>query len=1607
MTRLFAAIIVSIFTLSVAIQSNAQQTARMTSGGTGYLEKLPPDYSTNPTKKYPLLFFLHGAGETGSGSPTDLEKVKLHGPPYLIEHGSTMCFIVNGVEECFIVISPQLGNQGGWWTSILNDVFNYVLTGPQNYRIDLSRVYLTGLSLGGWGVYIGAGDPAVPDIFAAAAPVSAFSNGNGCTLSSRKIAMWGFHGESDGTIPYGNGLSAFNNTVFCTTPSPMAELKWTSYPGKGHDIWENFAYRTDNNLHTPNLYQWLLTKSKSNLPNLVITNPAPVCSPATVDITAAAVTAGSTTGMTFTYWTDASATNVYATANAATNGTYYIKGTTASGSSTKPVVATVNPSPSLLITNPASICPTATTNLTLASITAGSTSGLTLSYWTNSNATTVLSNPATVSVGTYYIKATTASGCSSIKPVTVGANPVPTISITNPVAVCAPGTIDLTAGAVTAGSSSGLSFSYWTDASATISLATPAIVLNGIYYIRGANSFGCFDIKPVTATVNALPNLVITNQTGCAPATIDLTAESVKAGSSTGLTYSYWSDGAASVALLNPASVSTGTYYIKAKNAASCSIIKPVVVTTNAIPSVAITNPPAICASATLDITAGFITAGSTPGLSFSYWTNLNATTSLTNPTTATIGTYYIKGTALSGCSSIKQIIVSANPTPTLSVTNPPGVCEPAAINLMATAVTAGSSSGLSLSYWIDASATSSLANPSSVSNGVYYIKGTNSFGCSDSKPVTATVNLIPNLTITDPTATCYPATIDLTTSSITEGSSSGSSYSYWMDAGATSTLLNPTSVETGTYYIKATNTELCSLVKPVSATVNPIPSLIITNPTPVCEPSSIDITTSSITDGSSAGLTLSYWADADATIPFTNPTTSSNGTYYIRGIDSFGCADIKPVATIVNAIPFLTITNPSAVCSPSTIDLTLDPITNGSSTELGYTYWNNAEATDPLTNPTAITSSNTYFIKATNAASCISVKPVNATINPLPDLIITNPDAVCAPLTIDLTNAYITAGSSTEIALSYWMDASLISALPNPSSVARGVYYINATNTVGCTTIKPVTLTVHDTPDLVITDPLAICEPANIDLTATSVTAGSSIGFDLSYWTNASASTVLANPTSASLGTYYIKALNEFGCSEVKSVNAIVKPMPIAIVLPAHSNLCGGMLTNISLSTSNTIPGGVDYSWTPTLVTGTVQGHSTGVGSSIAQKLTTNNIGGIVRYVIQSTSITGGCPGTIVTADVTINPVPDVAINTTASAPVICNGCSTYIVIKNPSNVSGTSFSWNTEIQRGNITGQSSGTGSIISQVLNKTGSDGIVRYIITPKTNNCQGNSIAYDVRINSSPTAGAGPDLTITLPINSAIINGTGKDIDGAIASYLWTKVSGPTSYKLENQTTPNLTVKDVIEGTYQFKLFVQDSDGAIGVDEMTLVVAPKTNIPPTASAGRDVNIKLPVNQVTFNGIAADTDGTIKSIKWTQLSGPVATINTFEYKLELSNLTEGNYTFRFSATDNSNATVSDDVALLVEPNDFIPTGTRKKFITPNGDQQNDLWELDSDISKFASCKLIILSNDGTKVFEANGYQNNWDGTHDGKPLPQDVYYYVLDCNGTKDSGSITIIR
>ena len=333
---------------------------------------------------------------------------------------------------------------------------------------------------------------------------------------------------------------------------------------------------------------------------------------------------------------------------------------------------TLSPLPNLVIHDPSPVCYPETVDLTDPAIYAGSDPDLLYDYFTDADASVSIPDPQTIiEIGTYYIKATTPStGCFTIEPVVVTINPLPVLVITNPPAVCQPGKVDLTKPEITAGSEAGLSFEYYTDAAATDLLVNhTAVPKDGMYYIKATKpATGCSIVKEVKVTINPQPILVITDPPAeCFPGTVDLTKTIDFAGSTVpgSTVFTYWTDNAASNPVANPQAVAgSGTYYIKGIAPGGCpSDIVSVNVTIHPQPKLVIANPPAVCEPATVNLKAPAVTTGSDAGLNFEYYTDVDASSLLANPTAIdSSGTYYIKAiNPITGCPIVKPVLVIVN----------------------------------------------------------------------------------------------------------------------------------------------------------------------------------------------------------------------------------------------------------------------------------------------------------------------------------------------------------------------------------------------------------------------------------------------------------------------------------------------------------------------------------------------------------------------------------------------------------------------------------------------------------------------------------------------------------------------------------------------------------------------------------------------------------------------------------------------------------------------------------------------------------------------------------------------------------------------------------
>ena len=200
-----------------------------------YLFFLPKDYYSDINTRWPLILFLHGMGERGA----NLELVKIHGIPKIIK---------TQTDFPFITVSPQCPIEYVWRDDDMQQaVEDILLKIVKNYRVDKTRIYVTGLSMGGYGTWSLAARR--PDLFAAAVPIC--GGGDPATVNVLKnLPIWVFHGGLDEVV-----LPKESERMVRALEKAGGKVRYTLYPEAYHDSWTETYDNTA-------LYDWLLSNRK-------------------------------------------------------------------------------------------------------------------------------------------------------------------------------------------------------------------------------------------------------------------------------------------------------------------------------------------------------------------------------------------------------------------------------------------------------------------------------------------------------------------------------------------------------------------------------------------------------------------------------------------------------------------------------------------------------------------------------------------------------------------------------------------------------------------------------------------------------------------------------------------------------------------------------------------------------------------------------------------------------------------------------------------------------------------------------------------------------------------------------------------------------------------------------------------------------------------------------------------------------------------------------------------------------------------------------------------------------------------------------------------------
>jgi len=1000
-------------------------------------------------------------------------------------------------------------------------------------------------------------------------------------------------------------------------------------------------------------------------------------------------------------------------------------------STVSPVVNTINLSNSNILT------------CSLTSIDLVASGGGTYA-WSNGTTNLGTTSQLTVSApGTYTVTVTGANGCTTTNSTTITQNiTAPTAAITtNPNSTM----LSCTNNSLTLLASGGGSY-LWVSGTTTIG-NTSSISINtaGTYDLTVTAANGCSATQSITITQNTQAPVVSISATAngtidCNNTSIILTgASSTFSGTATWLNANTVLStgpisGAGNVSNLTVSSPGIYTLNILESNGCIGTAAYTVLIDTlSPVASITNTSNTTVlnCNQTNIALTAN--------GASSYVWSNTTGNVGNTaSLNVISAGTYTVVATSTNGCSSTQQLTITQDTlSPTATISNSTGAteltCSLTSINLSAT--------GGDTYSWSNGS--NIVGNNSSLvvnSPGTYTVTvAANSNGCTQTSSIVITQNIqLPNITITP-----NPNTTELncTTTSIDLSANGAVSYSWALgttNLGSTNSLLVNAP---GTYNVSGIGSNGCTASATCTITQNLSPPNVVINNTP--NTSELDCNTTTITIQATGGVSYS-WSNGSNVIG-TNPSTTINspGIYTVTVTGSNGCVATQSTSITQDiSLPTPAITNNSAITELTCVQTSISLSASGGSS---YTWANGSAAVGALPS-LSVTAPGTYILTATGLNGCTANDTIVITQNVIqPSASISNQTQTN---TLDCNTTSISLLASGGLSY-YWSNAvGFISSAPNLTVSMPALYQVIVTASNGCTDTTQILIGIQANTNPVFTQIAPVCTGTAFALPTTSnngVNGSWSPALNFNNTTtytftpntglcaNTASMTVVVNPyptvsatndticdgntgviqtqvsliggnylwlsnssTQASLSispnttTSYSVIYNLAGCADTATAQIFVNPVPSIQV--QNGTICEGQTGSLSVSAN--MPNG-QFLW------------STGSTNDTITLSPLSTISETVTYTLN------GCTSSAATATLTVNVVPQLAINN----QTICAGDPVTLVANaNPSGV----FYWGATAIQGlssNTFSPSQDTTLAVFNVLNGCSSDTLFATVtVTP---------------------------------------------------------------------------------------------------------------------------------------------------------------------------------------------------------------------------------------------------------------------------------------------------
>ncbi|MDX9930441.1 MAG: gliding motility-associated C-terminal domain-containing protein [Bacteroidales bacterium] len=431
---------------------------------------------------------------------------------------------------------------------------------------------------------------------------------------------------------------------------------------------------------------------------------------------------------------------------------------------------------------------------------------------------------------------------------------------------------------------------------------------------------------------------------------------------------------------------------------------------------------------------------------------------------------------------------------------------------------------------------------------------------------------------------------------------------------------------------------------------VEQIPTLLITDPAPVCPPATFDLTAPEITTGSTPGLTFTYWTDASATISYPSPAAAVAGTYYIKGETAAGCFDIKPVNAVYAVGPSVIADITNVLCnggSNGAIDITV----SGGTEPFGF-LWSNGSINEDISGLTA----GIYTIVITDALGCITTESFTVTETAALTVATTQVDVVVYGEATGSATAIPSGGTEP---YGYSWNTTPVQTDATATGLAAGTYKVTVTDANGCIAEAEVTITQPAEPLAV-----AITAQTNVDCfgeasgSATAEATGGAAPYTYTWNTTP----VQTGPVALLLpaGTWTVTVTDDAGATETADVTITQPSEALAVTMAKTDVRCNGESNGTATATATGGTAPYTYEWNTVPVQTDAQATGLAAGT----------------YTVTVTDA-NGC---IISGNVTIDEPAALTVAIISQTNVFCFGEATGSAVAEASGGTAPySYSWNT----------------------------------------------------------------------------------------------------------------------------------------------------------------------------------------------------------------------------------------------------------------------------------------------------------------------------------------